>query len=111
MLAFLGGAVNYHGVYSHFMNSRTGATVPLFPKDDGGDLVETSFLVMGLLCAREYFERDSQREKALRDRIDALWQRVEWDWYTRRPRSRCTGIGVRTTAGHWIMRSAAGTSA
>jgi hypothetical protein len=64
------------------MNTRTGLTVPLFPKDDGGDLVETSFLVMGLLCVREYFNGDSQREQALRKRIDALWHRVEWDWYT-----------------------------
>jgi hypothetical protein len=86
MLEFLGGAVSYHGAYSHFMNTRTGATVPLFPKDDGGDLVETSFLVMGLLCVREYFNRTSQREQALRARIDLLWHRVEWDWYTQQGR-------------------------
>jgi hypothetical protein len=86
MLEFLSEAANYHGVYSHFMNTRTGATVPLFPKDDGGDLVETSLLFMGLLCAREYFKRNSKREKALRVRIDTLWHRVEWDWYTQQGR-------------------------
>jgi hypothetical protein len=86
MLDFLCSAANYHGVYSHFMNTQTGATVPLFPKDDGGDLVETSFLFMGLLCAREYFRRRSKREKALRARIDELWQRVDWNWYTQQGR-------------------------
>jgi hypothetical protein len=82
MLQFLGGARSYHGVYSHFMNTRTGETVPLFPKDDGGDLVETSFLMMGLLCARAYFDRESPDERSARLRIDDLWDQVEWSWYT-----------------------------
>jgi len=82
MLNFLNGARTYHGVYSHFINTPTGATVPLFPKDDGGDLVETSLLCMGLLCARQYLSGDSQREKELRARISDLWERTEWSWYT-----------------------------
>ena len=48
--------------------------------------METSFLFMGLLCAREYFQRRSKREKALRERIDDLWQRVDWNWYTQQGR-------------------------
>jgi hypothetical protein len=82
MLKFLTEARCYHGVYSHFMNTRTGATVPLFPKDDGGDLVETSLLLMGLLCARQYFARDTRSERSVRAQIDALWDRTEWIWYT-----------------------------
>jgi hypothetical protein len=83
MLQFLGIAPTYHGVYSHFINTRTVQTVPLFPKDDGGDLVETSFLMMGLLCARQYFQRDTPQERQLRLQIDDLWDRTEWSWYTR----------------------------
>jgi hypothetical protein len=83
MLQFLTGARTYHGVYSHFMNTCTGETVPLFPKDDGGDLVETSFLCMGLLCARQYFTRDVAEERALAAAITQIWERVEWSWYTR----------------------------
>ncbi len=82
MLNFLTGAHTYHGVYSHFMNTRTGETVPLFPKDDGGDLVETSFLCMGLLCARQYFDRDTAVEVSARTAITQIWERVEWNWYT-----------------------------
>src|SRR5262245_1702810 len=52
MLDVLIPARNYHGIYPHFMNGRTGATIPFSRKDDGGDLVESSYLFMGLLCAR-----------------------------------------------------------
>ena len=72
----------YHGALPHFLNGLTGATVPFGHKDDGGDLAETSFLCMGLLCARQYFQADTAAEKALCARINTLWQDVEWDWYT-----------------------------
>jgi hypothetical protein len=75
-------ATCYHGALPHFMDGRTGATLRFGRKDDGGDIVETSFLVMGFLCARQYFTRDTQAEKSLRARIDVLWHEVEWDWYT-----------------------------
>ena len=52
---FLAKAASYHGVFPHFLNGETGRTIPFSRKDDGGDLVETSFLMMGLLCARQYF--------------------------------------------------------
>jgi len=83
MLDLLGRATCYHGVFPHFMNGRTGATIPFMRKDDGGDLVETSFLIMGLLCAREYFDRDSPAEAKVRGLVNYVWNDVEWDWYTR----------------------------
>ena len=49
--------------------------------DNGGDLVETAFLIQGLLTARQYFSRDDAAEREIRDTITALWQGVEWDWY------------------------------
>lgn len=83
MLDSLIRATCYHGAYPHFMHGLTGATIPFTRKDDGGDLVETSFLCMGLLCARQYFQRDDVIEKAVRDRITWIWEEVEWSWYTR----------------------------
>jgi hypothetical protein len=83
MLDLLSRATCYHGVFPHFMNGRTGATIPFMRKDDGGDLVETSLLMMGLLCAREYFNRDTPAETKLRGLVNYLWNEVEWDWYTR----------------------------
>ncbi len=83
MLAVLQGAPRYHGAMPHFLDGRSGQTIPFSARDDGGDLVETSFLCMGLLCARQYFERDTPVETRLRAAITALWEQVEWRWYTR----------------------------
>ena len=83
MLALLERATCYHGVFPHFINGRTGATIPFTRKDDGADLVETSFLFMGLLCAREYFDRNNPAEARVRGSITGLWREVEWDWHTR----------------------------
>jgi hypothetical protein len=49
--------------------------------ENGGDLVETSFLMEGLLAAREYFHGQTQSEQDLYRRISKLWSEVEWDWY------------------------------
>lgn len=80
---FLQKADHYHGVFPHWLNGSTGKTIPFSPKDDGGDLVETSFLLEGLLTARQYFDRDTPREKELRDKINRIWLNAEWEWYTR----------------------------
>ncbi len=82
MLDLLMHATCYHGAFPHFMNGATGATIPFFRKDDAADLVETSFLFMGLLCARQYFSGDVAAERSLRGRITLLWEDVEWDWFT-----------------------------
>jgi len=83
ILRFLRNSDVFHGAYPHWMNGGTGKTIRFSPKDDGGDLVETSFLFEGLLCAREYFNQDNPKESELRRRINWLWNEVEWSWYTR----------------------------
>jgi hypothetical protein len=72
----------FHGVYSHFMHGETGKVWPFSRKDDGGDLVETAFLFQGLLCARQYFDRNTPVERRLYDRISGLWGEIEWNWYS-----------------------------
>ncbi|MCC8152800.1 MAG: beta-glucosidase [Tannerellaceae bacterium] len=80
--SFLEKADKFHGAVSHFIDGPTGKTVPFFgPKDNGGDLVETSFLYQGLLAARQYFTGNSLQEKTIRTKIDSLWKNVEWSWY------------------------------
>lgn len=71
----------FHGAFSHWMNGSTGAVVPFGPNDDGADLVETSYMMMGLLCARQYFNTADANETTLRNDINSLWQAVEWDWF------------------------------
>jgi hypothetical protein len=82
IVSFLEKAPRYHGVWAHFINGYTGETIPLFSLyDNGGDLVETSFLMQGLLAARQYFSDQSN----LNQRITKLWEGVEWDWYKIKP--------------------------
>jgi hypothetical protein len=83
MLDALFRAKRYHGAFPHFIDGASGDTIPMSPQDDAADLVETSFLVMGLLCARQYFGDDTALARRLRGDIDTLWREVEWDWFTR----------------------------
>jgi hypothetical protein len=71
----------YHGAFSHWINGATGATIPFSAQDDGADLVETSLLMQGLLCARQYFNTADANEKTLRDNINILWNSIEWNWF------------------------------
>lgn len=82
MVRFLKNADRFHGVWPHFLDGRTGKVWPLFGKyDNGGDLVETAFLMQGLLTARQYFSRDTAEEREIRNTITVMWHEVEWDWY------------------------------
>lgn len=83
MVKFLAKADAFHGVFPHWLNGATGKTIPFSRKDDGADLVETSFLFQGLLCVRQYFDRDDKTERELRNRITWLWNDIEWNWHTR----------------------------
>lgn len=83
MVKFLSKANSYHGVFPHWLNGATGQTIPFSRKDDGADLVETSFLFQGLLCARQYFSKDNATERELRNRINWMWNDIEWNWFTK----------------------------
>ena len=80
---FLINADCFHGIYPHFMDGRTGKTIKFDRLDDGADLVETSYLLMGFLCAREYFKSNDPREVYLRKRIDQMWGAANWNWHTK----------------------------
>lgn len=80
---FLQKADHYHGIWPHWMDGATGKTIPFSRKDDGGDLVESAFMFQGLLCVRQYFDKDDPKEQELRNKINWLWNDAEWNWYTR----------------------------
>jgi hypothetical protein len=71
----------FHGAFPHWMNGTTGKVIPFSTNDNGGDLVETAFLMQGLLTVREYFKNGNTAEVAMCDAINTFWQNVEWDWY------------------------------
>lgn len=74
-------AQKFHGAFSHWMNGTTGVVIPFSQKDNGADLVETSFLMAGLLTARQYFDGADPAETALRTDINTIWNGVEWNWF------------------------------
>ncbi len=78
---FLETADRFHGAWPHWWYGETGKVKPFSKKDNGGDLVETSFMIQGLLCVRQYFQNGNSEEKALAARADKLWKEVEFDWY------------------------------
>jgi len=92
VLDFLQNADRFHGIFPHFMNGATGRSIPFSPLDDGSDIVETAYLMQGLLTAREYFAAPAACETALRQAIDRLWHEAEWSWHTR---------GERVLYWHW----------
>jgi hypothetical protein len=84
MVSFLKNtAQKVHGAFPHWMNGASGAIVPFSQKDNGADLVETSYLMQGLLCARQYFNGNDANETTLRSDINTLWNGVQWNWFRR----------------------------
>jgi len=83
---FLATADHYHGVWPHFLSGSTGRRLPVFDMyDNGADLVETSFMMEGLLAARQYFKQDGPSGQALYQRITRLWRGVDWNWFRATP--------------------------
>ncbi|MBS1521148.1 MAG: Ig-like domain-containing protein [Bacteroidetes bacterium] len=93
IVGFLKTAQTFHGAFPHWMNGATGVVVPFSTQDDGADLVETAYLMQGLLTARQYFNDSGVPETTLRNDINALWNAVEWDWFTQN--------GQNTLYWHW----------
>lgn len=88
IVGFLDSCDRFHGAYPHWLNGSNGRVIAFSQKDNGGDLVETAFLMQGLLTAREYFRNGSEDEKKLCDSITSLWESVEWDWYRKDNQNR-----------------------
>lgn len=82
IVAYLGKADRFHGAWPHWLDGPTGKVKPFSKKDNGGDLVETAFMIQGLLTVAEYFRNGSDEEQQLVADIQKLWEDVEWDWYT-----------------------------
>ncbi|HSL87495.1 MAG TPA: glucoamylase family protein [Bacteroidales bacterium] len=83
IVGFLKGADRFHGVWPHWLFGETGKVKPFSQKDNGADIVETAFLIQGLLAVRQYYKEGNAEEKLLADEIDRLWREVEWSWFTK----------------------------
>jgi hypothetical protein len=78
-------ADRFHGAFAHWFNGTNGTVIPFSTIDNGGDLVETAYLIQGLLAARQYFNQSNANEELIRNLITQIWEGVEWNWYRRYP--------------------------
>jgi len=81
IINFLETCDRFHGAWSHWINGSTGSVIPFGEKDNGGDLVETSYMAQGLLTIRQYLDPGDPAENDLIARITTLYNEIEWDWY------------------------------
>ncbi len=69
-------ATGYRGYYFHFLDMESGKRVWLSELS----LIDTGFLIAGMLTAAAYFTADTPAEMELRRLADALYCRVDWRW-------------------------------
>ncbi|HEY4083014.1 MAG TPA: glucoamylase family protein [Burkholderiaceae bacterium] len=72
-------ATGYRGFYYHFLGMDTGTRVWLSEVS----LIDTGFLMAGVLTAAAYFNANTPEEIELRALADALYRRVDWRWAQR----------------------------
>jgi hypothetical protein len=95
MLTFLEKADRWNGIWPHWLDGKTGRVKPFSQKDDGADLVESAFLMQGLLTVREYFKSGNEAEKSIASRITRLWEEMNWNYHTQ---------GKNVLYWHWSPR-------
>ena len=98
IVTFLENCEKFHGAWAHWYDGDTGKPFSFSKYDNGGDIVETAFLVEGLLAARQWLSASPDAsDNALAARCDKLWKGVEWDWYTRGQHSSRTTASRETS--------------
>lgn len=75
------GNGGYKGFFYHFLDMNTGHR---FGRTELST-VDTAFLVSGMLFAARWFDGDHPQEREIRERAQAIYERIEWDWAVVRP--------------------------
>lgn len=81
IMDFLSKADRFHGAWPHWIIGETGKVKPFGRKDNGGDLVETSFVAQGLVCIYEYYKNGTAEEKKVAQKANELWKGIDFNWY------------------------------
>lgn len=91
LVRFLGKADRFKGAWSHWMDPNGKAIA--WGGRKGGDLLETSLLMQGLLMVRQYFDGGNAVETEVRDSINSFYSTIQfsnftngsgslhWSWY------------------------------
>jgi hypothetical protein len=81
------GMTGHRGLFYHFLDMKTGARF----EDCELSTIDSALLLAGMLFCRSYFDRAGPAEAGIRDAVDAIYARVEWDWAQVRPPLICHG--------------------
>lgn len=82
ILDFLDEVDRYQGAFPAFIDGRSKEGVFDVDSVPEADLEATTFLMQGLLVAQAYFQADSGETDSLTERINALWETIEWNKFT-----------------------------
>lgn len=69
-------ATGYKGFYYHFLYMDTGRRAWLSELST----IDSTFLIAGMLACGAYFDLDTPEEREIRDLVEELYARVDWDW-------------------------------
>jgi len=81
------GMTGHRGFFYHFLDVQTGARY----EECELSTVDTALLVAGMLFCRSYFNRGDAREAGIREAVETVYARIEWDWAQPRAPLICHG--------------------
>lgn len=82
ILDFLDEVDRYHGAFPALIDGRSKKGVFEVDSVPEADLQATAFLMQGLLVTQAYFQSHDNKADSLTERINALWEAVEWNKFT-----------------------------
>jgi hypothetical protein len=69
-------ATGHKGFYYHFLDMKSGKRV----WQSEVSLIDTTLLLAGVLTASAYFDKETEVESEIRERADAIYHRIDWQW-------------------------------
>lgn len=75
------GVTGHRGFYYHFVDMKSGTRF----KEVELSTIDTTLLLAGALFCQSYFDRDTPAEREIREIVEQLYTRAEWDFFLERP--------------------------
>ena len=69
-------ATGFQGFYYHFLDMKTGRRT----LDCELSTIDSTYVIAGALTAAEYFDRNSEGEREIRELAEELYRQTNWQW-------------------------------
>lgn len=80
-------ATGWRGFYYHFLDMESGRRT----WDCELSTIDTGLLILGMLVASEFWGGDTAKERELREQIQKIYARVDWNWACNHELTLCHG--------------------